>query len=78
MKDKSTQEKIEDLFRKQVLNDKRIKNACLLVHSEKFNVHLNVASGSTDNIEAHIEQPNHLASVGKLFTATLISILYER
>jgi len=26
----------------------------------------------------HVDQPNHLASVGKLFTATLIAMLKER
>jgi len=72
------QAKIEDKFRKQVRSDKKVKNACLLVHSEKLNINLNIAEGATGNTTADINQPNHLASVGKLFTATIVSILYER
>lgn len=78
MKETAIQAKIESLFRKQVQKDKKVKNAYLLVHSEKLNVNLNIAEGTTGNIKADINQPNHLASVGKLFTATIISILYER
>jgi D-alanyl-D-alanine carboxypeptidase len=70
--------KIEMLFRKQVQNDKKVKNAYLLVHSDKLNIHLNIAEGETENIKANPEQPNHLASVGKLFTATIVSILFEK
>lgn len=69
---------IESSFRKQVRKDKKIKNAYLLIHSKKLNINLNIAEGSTEDAEANINQPNHLASVGKLFTATIISILYER
>ena len=72
------QSKIESSFRTQVQNDNKVRNAYLLVHSEKLGVDLNIAEGKTDDIKANINQPNHLASVGKLFTATLISILYER
>jgi D-alanyl-D-alanine carboxypeptidase len=72
------QSKIESAFRKQVLNDRNVKNAYLLVHSEKLGLHLNIAEGKTDGSRAHPQQPNHLASVGKLFTATLIGILYDK
>ena len=69
---------IEKLFRQQVQSDKKVKNAYLLVHSDKLNIHLNIAEGETENIKANPEQPNHLASVGKLFTATIVSILFEK
>ena len=68
---------IENSFRKQVSNDKKVSNAYLLVDSEKNNIHLNLAEGKTGNIEANPQQPNHMASVGKLFTATVIAILHE-
>jgi D-alanyl-D-alanine carboxypeptidase len=69
---------IENNFEKIVNNDKKIKNAYLLVDSEKLNIHINLAKGKTGDFKANINQPNHLASVGKLFTATIISILYEK
>jgi len=78
MKEKAIQEKIEFLFRKQVQKDKKVKNAYLLVHSEKLKVDLNIAEGKTGDFKADINQPNHLASVGKLFTATITGILYEK
>lgn len=66
--------KIESNFRNICKNDKKVDNAFLLVHSDKLGVHLNIAEGET----ANPEQPNYLASVGKLFTATLIAILHEK
>lgn len=69
---------IESSFRKQVFKDKKVKNAYLLVHSEKLGIDLNIAAGKTGDFEAHIHQPIHLASVGKLFTATLIGILHDK
>ncbi len=78
MKNKSMQAAIESSFRKQVRKDRKVKSAFLLVHSEKLGINLNIAEGSAGDIRADINQPNHMASVGKLFTATIISILYER
>lgn len=69
---------IENNFNKIVDRDIKIKNAYLLVHSDKLNIHINLAKGKTENFNANINQPIHLASVGKLFTATIISILYEK
>lgn len=74
MLNKTLKSTIKTNFEKIVNNDKKIKNAYLLVHSEKLDLHINVAKGKT----ANLNQPNHLASVGKLFTATIISILYEK
>lgn len=71
------QKKIECNFRKQVQNDKKVENAYLLVYSDKYKINLNIAEGKTGDFQANINQPNHLASVGKLFTATIISILQE-
>ncbi len=74
----ATEARIESAFRKQVRKDSRVRNAFLLVDSEKLNIHLNIAEGNTGIQAAHPAQPVHLASVGKLFTATLISMLHEQ
>ena len=69
---------IEANFRKQVRSDKNVKNAYLLVQSDKVGVNLNIAEGRTGEFEAHPSQPNHLASVGKLFTACIIGMLHDK
>ena len=74
----TVQEQIESTFRKQVLNDKKVKNAYLLVHSEQLGIDINVAEGKTGYMQANPGQANHLASVGKLFTATVIGMLYDK
>lgn len=69
---------IETLFRKQVRKDKKITNAYLLVHSDKSGLHLNIADGLGENDKPDPQQPVYMASVGKLFTAVIISILHEQ
>ena len=79
MKKKSTvTEEIESKFREQAQQDKKVKNAYLLVHSGKLGIDINIAEGKTGEIRANPEQANHLASVGKLFTATLVSMLRDK
>jgi len=78
MKDTTVQEKIEFSFRKQVQIDKKVKNAYLLVHNEKLDIDINIAEGKTGGIQANPKQANHLASVGKLFTATIIGMLHDK
>ena len=78
MKTKDAKIKIEEMFRKQVQKAPKVKNAYLLVHSDKLGLSLNIAEGSTGELTAHPEQPNYMASVGKIFTSTLIGILYEK
>ncbi len=72
------QEQIETIFRQQVRRDKKLKNGYLLVNSEKLGIDINIAEGKTDGISANPKQANHLASVGKLFTATLISMFNDK
>ncbi len=74
----AVQEKIESKFRQQVQNDKKVKNGYLLVHSGKSGIDINIAEGRTGEIPANPNQANHLASVGKLFTATLVSMLHDK
>ena len=71
-------EKIKLSFSSIALNNSKVKNAYLLVYSEKLGVNINIAEGKTGKIPANPKQANHLASVGKLFTATLIGMLKEK
>lgn len=63
---------IEQSFKKQVLKDNTIRSASLLVHSDSKGIHLNLNEGLESS-----NQPIYMASVGKLFTSAIISILYE-
>lgn len=58
---------------KQVQKDKNLKSAFLLVHSERNDIHLHITEGSMK-----LKQPAYMASVGKIFTSVLISMLYEQ
>ncbi len=75
MNDK-TANTIKENFIREVGNNKKLRNAYLLVSSEKTGVHINLARGEAEKI--HPDQPNYLASVGKLFTATLVGILKDK
>ena len=77
MKEQKVQEAIESAFRKQARNDRKVRNAYLLVSSDKLNLNLNIAEGMTADYPATTHQPNHLASVGKLFTATIIGMMND-
>jgi D-alanyl-D-alanine carboxypeptidase len=74
----NSQAVIESNFRKQVRNDKNVRSAFLLVHSEKLGIHLSLAEGGTEGRPATPEQPHYMASVGKLFTSTLIGIMHDQ
>ncbi len=78
MNSKEISEQIEYSFRTVVQNDNKVRNAYLLVYSEKLGIDINIAEGKTGEIPANPKQANHLASVGKLFTATLIGMLYDK
>lgn len=69
---------IEALFLKQVRKDPKVINAFLLVHSDKTGLHMNVAEGTGENGPPTPQQPNYMASVGKLFTSVLVSLLHEK
>ncbi len=77
MQSSAAESVIERSFRNQVKKDKKVKSAFLLVDSDKLGIHLNFAEGGSTGTKVGPKQPNHMASVGKLFTATLIGILYE-
>ncbi|MGM0420711.1 MAG: serine hydrolase domain-containing protein [Bacillota bacterium] len=77
MKQEKVLAKIEGAFKKQVSKDDRVKNAYLLVHSDRHDIHLGLAEGITGDFSADICQPNYMASVGKIFTAVLVGMLVE-
>jgi D-alanyl-D-alanine carboxypeptidase len=72
-----TIEKIEREFRKKVQTHKLVNNAYLMVHCDRLDMHLKLAEGQTGFLVAHPDQPNYMASVGKLFTSALTAILYD-
>lgn len=49
MKNEQAQRIIAEHFSKKVRKDPKIRNAYLLVHSDKLGVHLNIAEGSADH-----------------------------
>lgn len=78
MNNTSIQAKIENNFHLFAKKHKKITNAYLLVHSPKLGIHLNLAIGTTNGITASTKQACHMASVGKLFTATIVGMLHDR
>lgn len=56
---------IETLFRNRVRKDKKLKNAFLLVHSDKFGYHLNLADGVGEKASPSPHQPVYMASDGE-------------
>ena len=73
-------EKIKIKLEKIVLKRKDLKNALLLIHSDQLKIHWKFAVGTTGPKHQPIsaDQPYHIASIGKTFTAILIARLYER
>ena len=69
---------VEVLFRRQVRKDPKVRNAYLLVHSDKTGLHINLSEGEGDNGKPTPQQPNYMASVGKLFTSVVVSKLHEK
>lgn len=78
MPSQKLQAQIEHNFRKFAQKNKKVRNAYLLVHSEKLDVHINLAQGKTNGQPANTAQASHMASVGKLFASTVIGILHDK
>ena len=68
---------IEKKFKGMVDADSHLYNAFLLVHSDKLNIHWNMAYGHMYDLPINAEQPYHTASIAKTFTALVIAILVE-
>lgn len=77
----NTEQKVHTLFTKTVENDRKVKNAFLLVHSDKLNIHWNYYNNETCRKDTNNLQDYycfHATSIGKTFTSTLIAILHEQ
>jgi len=75
-----THGEIKEKLERMVLKDKDLRNALLLVHSDKYDFHWKFAFGVTGAEQKIIENDNpyHNASIGKTFTSIIIARLYER
>jgi D-alanyl-D-alanine carboxypeptidase len=71
------QKRIDSTFREMMNSDSNLHNGYLLLHSDKLNIHWNMACGQTGERSAGPEQPYHAASIGKTFTAVIIAMFVE-
>lgn len=77
MKREEVKQSIEAKFKRLVDSSSKEQNAYLLVHSDKLDLHWSLAQGYTDGELALPEQPYHIASITKSFTAIIIAMLVE-
>ncbi|MBP7283812.1 MAG: beta-lactamase family protein [Leptospiraceae bacterium] len=71
---KEGEQKIEDKFFNTFKSAKHSKAATLLVHSDTLGLHIKSSAGGVEGNSSKIslDQPFHIASVGKIFTTVLI------
>lgn len=74
----AVQSTLQSAFQSAVERDSKVYNAYLLVHSDKLGIHTELAAGQSGGMPADPRQPFYIASITKLFTATLIGILVSR
>jgi D-alanyl-D-alanine carboxypeptidase len=70
-------EKIESLLKKQIKNKKTVSSALVYIDAPEHNFEAYFAAGVENNKKVSIDQPFHVASVGKAFTSTLIGLLID-
>ncbi|MGE6256345.1 serine hydrolase domain-containing protein [Heyndrickxia sporothermodurans] len=78
MKIEQLEKDIRQKIKRKVASDPHLHNVYLLVHSDKLNIHWEIAEGNTDEVPANPNQPYHTASVGKTFTSVITAILVEK
>ncbi|MFS0556549.1 serine hydrolase [Brevibacillus sp. 179-C9.3 HS] len=78
MSNEMIRSEIENKLKEKVAIDPKLHNVYLLIHSEKLDIHWPMAAGSIDGVAANPNQPYHTASVGKTFTAVILSMLVEQ
>ena len=78
--EKRTYEEIGANLENMVAKKKDLKNALLLIHSDKHKLHWKYAAGKTgaEDKQINADNPYHIASIGKIFTSLIIAKLYER
>lgn len=77
MNSDTARSKIETELRERVSTTPDLHSAHLLVHSDSLGIHWPMAVGGSDEDPAHPDQPYHAMSVGKTFTATIVTMLAE-
>jgi D-alanyl-D-alanine carboxypeptidase len=77
MKREEVKTKLEKKLSEIVKSDSQLYNAYLLIHSEKHDIHWNMAAGQSGDFTACADQPYHTASIAKTFTSVLIAMLEE-
>jgi D-alanyl-D-alanine carboxypeptidase len=78
---KIAEQKVNNLFCKTIERDKKVHDAFLLVHSDKFNIHCNYYNNEIvekDLADKENYHCFHTASIGKTFTSVIIALLYEK
>ena len=76
---KEGESKIEEKFLSTFKNAKYSKAATLLVHSDSLGIHIKSSAGiiESNSSKTSLDQPFHIASIGKMFTTVLILQLVE-
>ncbi|WP_313690397.1 serine hydrolase domain-containing protein [Halobellus marinus] len=69
--------RLESRLQSAVEDNRDLHSGYLLVHSDSRDLHWNMATGQTGDIEAVPEQPYYAASIGKSFTSTIVGILSD-
>ncbi|XMB66953.1 serine hydrolase [Mycoplasmatota bacterium zrk1] len=69
---------LRNYFKNRVKKDKKIHNAYVLVHSEKYGIDIKLAEGTMGDQNVDPQQPIFIASIGKMFTSVLLGVLVEK
>ena len=73
-------DRIDSKLQKIVRGKKDLRNALLLIHSDKHKMHWKFAAGTTGQEAGAInpDHPYHIASIGKTFISLLLARLRKR
>jgi len=78
--DQATKEEIQSNLNNRIKREKDLRNALLLIHSDKYKLHWKFAAGTTgsENNPISADNPYYVASIGKTFTSLIVARLHER
>jgi D-alanyl-D-alanine carboxypeptidase len=69
---------IQKSLEKRVAKNKTIPNGLLQIESSQLELSQNFTCGLNHGVPIEADQPFHTASIGKIFTSTLVNMLQER